>query len=305
MKRDARIGLAVVLVLGLSITLLVARALHRHANEEEARAATPSDHPTDLSVEQESPAPTDRHDIGERSQLEEVERFANGRPNGANTSNQPGATNPVPGNSAPGNPAPGTTVVNPVPGSSNNVNVAPNSNGPAEIVDVPSDPNHLRVPAGNNTYMGDTNAGDLNVHPQPPAMPEPQTYTVVAGDNPYKISAKLFGDGKYARKVMDANPGVDASRLKIGQKLKVPSIQGVEAHPVAAANNVPSTPTAEAPAGPAKTYTVKSGDTLAAIAKSHLGSSGPKTIQKIVDANPGVDPRKLHVGATLMIPAAQ
>ncbi|MCW8130346.1 MAG: LysM peptidoglycan-binding domain-containing protein [Planctomycetota bacterium] len=303
MKRDARIGLAVVLVLGLSVTLLVARALHRHANEEEARAAAPAEHAPDLSAEQESPAAGPTQDIGEQSQWQEVDRFANGRPNGANA-DQPGMTNPAPGNTASNNTATGFN--NPQPGSSNTANTTPTGSSRADVVDVPADPNGMRVPASNNTYIGEPNAGDLNVHGQPPAVPEPQTYTVVGGDNPYKISAKLFGDGKYARKLMDANPGVDPNRLKIGQKLKVPAIQGVEAQPVTASSTaaVPS-PAPGVPAGAATTYTVKNGDTLAAIAKNQLGSSGPKTIQKILDANPGTDPRRLKVGAILKIPAAQ
>jgi nucleoid-associated protein YgaU len=58
---------------------------------------------------------------------------------------------------------------------------------------------------------------------------------------------------------------------------------------------------AAAPA--AKTYTVKSGDTLSAIAKSQLGSAGD--YMKIFDANRDQlsDPDKIKPGQVLKIPA--
>ena len=58
-------------------------------------------------------------------------------------------------------------------------------------------------------------------------------------------------------------------------------------------------------AGPAlaSTHTVQPGDTLSGIAHEHLGSSGPKSIQRILDANPGVDPKRLQVGMSLKLPS--
>jgi nucleoid-associated protein YgaU len=61
-------------------------------------------------------------------------------------------------------------------------------------------------------------------------------------------------------------------------------------------------PAAAAPAA-AKTYTVKSGDTLSAIAKSQLGSAGD--YMKIFEANRDQlsDPDKIKPGQVLKIPA--
>lgn len=49
-----------------------------------------------------------------------------------------------------------------------------------------------------------------------------------------------------------------------------------------------------------KTYTVKKGDTLFAIAKSNYGTG--RDWQKIAAANPGLEPSKLKVGQQIVIP---
>ena len=53
---------------------------------------------------------------------------------------------------------------------------------------------------------------------------------------------------------------------------------------------------------PSKTYTVKSGDTLSAIAKEHLGSAG--AYMKIFDLNKDqlTDPDKIKPGQVLRLP---
>jgi nucleoid-associated protein YgaU len=59
---------------------------------------------------------------------------------------------------------------------------------------------------------------------------------------------------------------------------------------------------AKAPAAPAKTYTVKAGDTLSQIAKEHLGSAG--AYMKIFDLNKDqlTDPDKIKPGQVLRLP---
>ena len=47
-------------------------------------------------------------------------------------------------------------------------------------------------------------------------------------------------------------------------------------------------------------YTVKKGDTLYSIAKTHYGSG--KDVNKIVAANPGVSPNSLKVGQKIVLP---
>lgn len=59
---------------------------------------------------------------------------------------------------------------------------------------------------------------------------------------------------------------------------------------------------APAPAAPAKTYTVKAGDTLSAIAKAHLGSAS--AYMKIFELNKDqlADPDKIKPGQVLRLP---
>jgi nucleoid-associated protein YgaU len=61
----------------------------------------------------------------------------------------------------------------------------------------------------------------------------------------------------------------------------------------------PAVPTAE-PTG-ARTHVVKAGETLGVIAAKEYGSA--KQWKRILDANPGLDPARLHLGQRLVIPA--
>jgi LysM repeat protein len=98
--------------------------------------------------------------------------------------------------------------------------------------------------------------------PPTPAVPAGATeYTIVKGDILEKI-AKNFHVSIKA--ITDANPGIEPTKLKIGQKIRIPA---------------PSTPAAPTASGlaPAETasvageqvYTVKSGDNLTKIAAQH------------------------------------
>jgi LysM repeat protein len=98
--------------------------------------------------------------------------------------------------------------------------------------------------------------------PAVPAVPAGATeYTIAQGDILAKI-AKNFHVSVKA--ITEANPGIEPTKLKIGQKIHVPA---------------PATPTISAPIGGAsgetamgtgdQTYTVKSGDNLTKIASQH------------------------------------
>lgn len=149
--------------------------------------------------------------------------------------------------------------------------------------------------------------------PAPKAPAKPTTYTVKAGDSLAGIWRSITGSERGWEKLQAANPGLDPSRLKIGQVLKVPEAEGAATGtgraPAAAATTTLSTGGRnEAPASGGmsggSTHTVVSGDTLSSISSKHFGNG--KHWKQIYEANKdviGADPANLKVGQVLRIPA--
>lgn len=130
--------------------------------------------------------------------------------------------------------------------------------------------------------------------PVAPATPRATTYTVREGDSLVSIWRDLTGQERGWEALQAANPGVDASRLKIGQVLKVPDWKSRETAGAKPAATPASNPGA---------YTVQSGDTLSSIAAKVYGDS--KLWKRIYDANRdsiGSDPGALKVGQSLRVP---
>ena len=123
----------------------------------------------------------------------------------------------------------------------------------------------------------------------PPVLVAPSMteYVVAKGDSFYSIGKKL---GVSMKAIQDANPGVDSSKLKIGQKLSIPSPTSA---PAASAGQV----AAGAVAGSEQVYAVKSGDTLTKIAATH------GTTVKALRAANDLKTDKIKVGQKLKIPA--
>jgi len=134
----------------------------------------------------------------------------------------------------------------------------------------------------------------LTPGPEAPSANDPNTHVVKSGETLSDISKQHYGTTTKWKEIIKANPGIDPEGLKVGQKLKIPEIAGTTPSPT-------PFPGTSAPAdNPAATYTVKAGEYLEDIALSQLGARG--AWKKIVDANPGIDPKKLRVGQKLVIP---
>ena len=132
-----------------------------------------------------------------------------------------------------------------------------------------------------------------------PAAVEPPTQPVVpAGVTEYAIAkddilaniAKKFHVSLKA--ITDANPGIQPTKLKIGQKIHIPP-PATPAAPTAAG----VAPTESASAGGEQTYKVKSGDNLTKIATQHGISV------KALRAANGLKTDSIKVGQPLKIPA--
>ena len=93
--------------------------------------------------------------------------------------------------------------------------------------------------------------------------------------------------------MVEANPGVDPKKLKIGQKLHVPAPTSAPTAGVAPMAGA----TESAASGGEQTYKVKSGDNLTTIAKHYH-----VTIKAIQSAN-NMTTTSIKVGQTLKIPA--
>jgi LysM repeat protein len=152
-------------------------------------------------------------------------------------------------------------------------------------------------PVDTNTVVMNTNTPPLEasntappvVAPVPVPVPEVAgtEYVVVKGDSFAKIAKK---NGVSVKAIEAANPGVEPTKLKVGQKLSIPaSTSGASAMtggPVSTGSGV---------AG--ETYTVKSGDSLTKIAKAH------GTTVKAIKAENNLNTDHIKVGQKLKIPA--
>ncbi len=197
----------------------------------------------------------------------------------------------------------------------------------AEVRHFGDDP--LRGPDGPATIGGvqlvqPVPAREEFQHPiyTPPAAPivaAERTHTVVKGDNPEKIAAKYYNKKSLAAKLVKYN-GIEPTKLKVGQTIKVPDITVLDpsavpqvidtpAQSLAAIAPAPALAPAPAPAIPApaeakyKTVTVKKGDTLWSIAARSLGN-GSKSKQ-IIALNPGLTAEsKLKLGSSIKVALA-
>ena len=129
--------------------------------------------------------------------------------------------------------------------------------------------------------------------PPAPVVPQTEDYVIVKGDTFATIAKK---NNVTTKAVQDANPGVDARKLKIGQKIHLPAGGSAAPNTAAAPGMTPAADTSSA--GGEQTYKVKSGDTLTSIAKHfHV------TVKAIESAN-GLTTTRITVGKSLKIPAS-
>jgi nucleoid-associated protein YgaU len=174
---------------------------------------------------------------------------------------------------------------------------------------------------GGGTYSGGT-TGMTGIPASPGASAGTATvahggssYKVEKGDILYTIAKK---NGVSVKAIENANPGIDANRLKIGQSITIPAASAAPAPSPASAGGSKPTPAAHPTrtaaaasahpasggisAKPGASYTVKKGDTLAKIAEGVYGDK--KAWRRIFRANRGdiADPDLVPVGTVLRLP---
>jgi nucleoid-associated protein YgaU len=130
----------------------------------------------------------------------------------------------------------------------------------------------------------------------------PRTHRVASGESPYSISQTVYGSGKYFKRILAANPGIDPRRLKIGQILVIPELTETDkpAGSTAATNTEGSEPIDARSA-----YKVVSGDSLEGISRKLYG--GSQMMDQLYEMNKtliGPDENVLKVGWILKLPQA-
>ena len=134
---------------------------------------------------------------------------------------------------------------------------------------------------------------------QPQSKPEEETpkytkYTIKAGDTFNKVAKNT--PGVTVKMVVDANPGVNPSNLKVGQVINVPVPKTETSKP--AETSAKTVSESAAKTTPKTTvYTVKKGDTLWQIAQDYN-----ITVAELKKANNMKDVKYLSLGQKLVIP---
>jgi nucleoid-associated protein YgaU len=189
---------------------------------------------------------------------------------------------------------------------------------PSDVISAinnpPSDTNHSSSPAKPSAGTGTASAADpsgslamgtssaltRNAAPNssPSTQPSGQSHMIEIGETFSSIAASFYGDAKYYKLIVDANPQIDANKLKPGMVIKIPTLEKRE--PRSDTVDVPSMSTID----PSRQYVVKTGDSLSRIATSLYGDQN--MWQKIYDLNKpkiGDSPARLKLGMVLDLPA--
>jgi len=149
-----------------------------------------------------------------------------------------------------------------------------------------------------------TNLPATNTWSEPlPVLTDPivptKEYTVIRNDNYSKIAK---AHGVTLKALSQANPTVDPGKLKVGQKLLIPESVHTSAAPAHIAETLPAAQNGFSPNGSTTgrtvPYVVKSGDTLARIARNH-----GVTVKSIRTANQ-LRTDQIKVGQKLKVPGA-
>jgi LysM repeat protein len=146
--------------------------------------------------------------------------------------------------------------------------------------------------------------------PQPPepetaVEPAPYVHTVRrSGETLIAISRWYTGAADNWKRLVRANNGLNPRRIKVGDKILIPAVLMKTHQPMPADFMNPSASKKRVPSRvePAPyVHTVRrSGETLVAISRWYTGSAD--NWKRLVEANNGLNPRRVRVGDKILIP---
>jgi LysM repeat protein len=133
-----------------------------------------------------------------------------------------------------------------------------------------------------------------------------KVHVVRDGETLGAISRRHLGTSSRWREIAKANGISDAANLRVGQKLVIPGVSTTGSSAAAATTPAASTGSATTAArgeGAGTWHTIARGDTLQAISQRYFGTT--RRHGEIKRANPGLNDRRLVIGAKLWIPGAE
>lgn len=132
----------------------------------------------------------------------------------------------------------------------------------------------------------------------------PHTYTVKSGDTFSSIARAVYGDGRFYRQIMKANPTVNPTRLRAGAVINLPDRTHLKSTAADASTDGGAAHDAPRPvANPDREYRVRSNDSLYKISMKLYHT--PNKIDAIYQLNKstiGPDPEKLKLDMLLKLP---
>jgi LysM repeat protein len=174
----------------------------------------------------------------------------------------------------------------------------------------------VRILAAGNTPTPSSPPGFVPVPNEPDAIPV-KLHEIRDGETLYAICRKYYGDVSRVNALAKYNDLTDPAALASGYKLQIPPVEAIGGKPVEpkvtktkvqpAPSNSPALRIVQETKAPSKaltsvkTYTVRSGDSLARIASKHYGSKAKW--KKIYDMNRDVieDPDNVKPGTVLKL----
>ncbi len=171
------------------------------------------------------------------------------------------------------------------------------------------------IAAGGEITGGGSLPGVVNIIAEPAkvvaAAPRPaaRTYTVQSGDDLTKVARKVYGPVEGNRwvnikRISDASGLTNMDTLRVGQKLTIPDVEGVQVRAVDQTVNArrgeKAVPASPPPASKSRTYVVKDGDTLWKIAQRELGDGA--RFGEITKINKLRDENAIKPGMKLRLP---
>ena len=169
-----------------------------------------------------------------------------------------------------------------------------------EVV-TPTTPARPSESAGSDTQEADGSESAPSLKPEPKIEPTPtvapapkpkpvastEVYTVQDGDVIITIAEDWFGESGRHDEIIALNPGVDPTKLQIGQILKMPRKSQPRTKPVD-------------PTLAANEYRIAPNDNYTRIARLLLGDEARAS--EIAALNPDLDPGNLQVGTIIKLP---